>query len=391
MQYSHAHASRRMHFAERVAPRFERRHRIAIGVAMALADAVLLWAAFWSAYELRYGFEVGGDIFPWDLQSFSAFYGRTGLFVLFCMISFLFRGIYSLPAWTTLLDEGMLIAGSITIAMGGLILTNYLSQFSPSRLVFVYAWLLAILYLMTLRLASRGARRALWSRSIGVERLLIVGSGEAGRRIVQAVITAPDAGLRIAGFAGEPGHQSRMHIGGQHGIAAPPLLGGFDDVPSLLERHRIDQVIIAIEQDNHDAVESISALCHAAGVKFFVVPDLLQLSFERAELSELAGVPLLGVRQAAITGWSGTLKRGFDMTAEPGAARSSGDPVGNDLGAGVGCKGNHYLFATEAVGTEWRTVRSAYGLPDSKVSLVRRNREPGLVGLRCWSMFCEAR
>ncbi|MGD9710580.1 MAG: sugar transferase [Thermomicrobiales bacterium] len=313
MQYSHAQASSRMHFAERVVPRFERRHRFAVAMVIASMDAVLLWAAFWSAYELRYGFEIGGGIFPWDLQSFSAFYGRAGLFVLFCLVSFLIRGVYRLSPWTTLLDEGMLVAGSITVAMGGLILTNYLSQFSPSRLVFVYAWALAIIYLMFLRVVRRTVRNALWARSIGVERLLIVGSGEAGRRIVQAVVTAPDAGLRIAGFASQPGAQFQMLIRGRQGMATPPRLGNFEDVPALLERHRIDQVVIAIESDNHDDVASISSLCHSAGVRFFVVPDLLQLSFERAELSELAGVPLLGVRQAAITGWNASLKRGFDV------------------------------------------------------------------------------
>lgn len=313
MQYSHAPASRRMPIAERALPRFERRHHVAISIAIAMVDAVLLWAAFWSAYELRYGFEIGGDIFPWDLQSFSAYYERAGIFVLLCFVSFVIRGVYRLPVWTSLLDEGMLIAGSITVAMGALVLTNYLSQFSPSRLVFVFAWVLSILYLMVLRVFRRGVRQALWARSIGVERLLIVGSGEASRRIVQAVVAAPDAGLRISGFAGQPGEQRMLPVGGRNGGAAPPRLGGFDDVPALIGRHRIDQVIIAIEQDNHDEVGSISALCHAAGVRFYVVPDLLQLSFERAELSEIAGVPLLGVRQAAITGWSASVKRVFDV------------------------------------------------------------------------------
>ncbi|MEZ4500377.1 MAG: hypothetical protein R2839_09915 [Thermomicrobiales bacterium] len=46
-------------------------------------DAALLWFAFWLAYELRYGFEIGGDVFPWDQQAFSAYYQRSALFVLF--------------------------------------------------------------------------------------------------------------------------------------------------------------------------------------------------------------------------------------------------------------------------------------------------------------------
>lgn len=206
MQYSHAQASERMQFLDQALPQFERKHGLAISVALVLVDTVLLWFAFWSAYELRYGIQFGGDIFPWDLQSFSAFYGRAALFVAFCLASFAVRGVYRIPKWTSLLDEAMLIIGAITVGMGAVILTNYLSQFSPSRLVFVYAWVLSIAYLLAVRVARRGLRQALWQRSIGVERVLVVGSGDIGRRIAQAVLAAPDAGLRIAGFVDEPGN-----------------------------------------------------------------------------------------------------------------------------------------------------------------------------------------
>jgi lipopolysaccharide/colanic/teichoic acid biosynthesis glycosyltransferase len=302
-----------MQLAERVIPRFERQHRLAIAAAIAAIDALLLWFAFWLAYELRYGYELGGDVFPWDQQSFSAYYQRAALFVLLSLGILLLRGAYRLPVWTSLLDEGMLIGGSVTVAMGALVLTNYLSQFSPSRLVFVYAWALAIIFLMAFRLARRGIRQALWARSIGVERLLIVGSGDPGRRIAQAVLAAPDAGLRIAGYVDEPDQQRMMQFGSRHGLVSPQRLGGVSDIPALLNRHRIDQVIIALDQTNQTAVAAISELCHVAGVRFHVVPDLLQLSFERAELSELAGVPLLGIRQAAITGTNATIKRVFDL------------------------------------------------------------------------------
>lgn len=313
MQYSHVQASQGMQVADRVIPRFERRHRVALSLLVVAVDAALLWFAFWLAYELRYGFEIGGDVFPWDQQAFSAYYQRSALFVLFSLAILIVRGAYRLPAWTTLLDEGMLVAGSITVAMGGLVLTNYLSQFSPSRLVFVYAWVLSIALLIVFRLTKRGVRQALWARSIGVERLLIVGSGNPGRRIAQAVLAAPDAGLRIAGFVDDPGRQRMLQVGSRQGIVSPQRLGGISDLPTLLGRHRIDQVIIALDQRNHADVEAISTLCQVSGVQFHVVPDLLQLSFERAELSELAGVPLLGVRQATITGTSATVKRVFDI------------------------------------------------------------------------------
>jgi lipopolysaccharide/colanic/teichoic acid biosynthesis glycosyltransferase len=302
-----------MQFLDKALPQFERKHGLAISVALVLVDTVLLWFAFWSAYELRYGFEFGGDIFPWDLQSFSAFYGRSALFVAFCLISFAVRGVYQIPKWTSLLDEAMLIIGAVTVGMGAVILTNYLSQFSPSRLVFVYAWVLSIAYLLAVRVARRGLRQALWQRSIGVERVLVVGSGDIGRRIAQAVLAAPDAGLRIAGFVDEPGNGHSMTVGSEHGILAAQRLGSLDDIPAILKRHRIDQVIISTGGNHHDRMVKVGDLCNAAAIPFYIVPDLLQLSLDRAELTELAGVPLLGVRSAAIVGGNAAVKRAIDL------------------------------------------------------------------------------
>jgi len=150
-----------------------------------LADFLVLWLSFWLAYKLRYTWQVGGEVFAFNQREFSDFYGRTALFALFCLAIFLIRGVYRLSSWTTLLDEMGLVAGSVTMAMGGLLLTAYLSQFSPSRLLFVYTWAISLGFLLLVRIARRQIREALWARDIGVRRVLIVGNGTSGRRLMQ--------------------------------------------------------------------------------------------------------------------------------------------------------------------------------------------------------------
>jgi lipopolysaccharide/colanic/teichoic acid biosynthesis glycosyltransferase len=198
--------------------------------------------------------------------------------------------------------------------MAALVLTNYLSQFNPSRLVFVYAWLLAIAYLTVYRLISRAIRQALWRRSVGIERVLIAGSGDAARRIVQAMHAAPDSGLRIAGFVDDPDAPNVMSFGTERGMSIAHRLGGIDDIPRLIHRNAIDQVIVAVGSDRHGDMRQASEVCRTAGVTFHFVPDLLQLSFERAALTDYAGVPLLGVRDASIRGGDAALKRVLDIT-----------------------------------------------------------------------------
>jgi len=104
-----------------------------------------------------------------------------------------------------------------------------------------------------------------------------------------------------------------MSVGTERGILAPQRLGSLDDIQSVLTRHRIDQVIIAVGGNHHDRMVKVGELCSKAAIPFHIVPDLLQLSFDRAELTELAGVPLLGVRNAAIVGGNSAVKRAMDI------------------------------------------------------------------------------
>ena len=134
-------------------------------ITLAIFDIAAIWLGFYLAYVARYRLEIGGDVFVFNQREFSDFYGRVGLFTLFCMAIFLVRGVYRQSAWTSLLDEMGLLAGSLTIAMGGLILTAYLSQFSPSRLLFVFAWVFTLGLLFLVRIAAPAtAGSALGSR-----------------------------------------------------------------------------------------------------------------------------------------------------------------------------------------------------------------------------------
>ncbi len=284
--------------------------RVLLSVAV---DALAIWLAFWLAYLLRYRYEVGGEILWFNHRAFADFHGRIALFTLFCLGIFLVRGVYRLSSWTTLLDEMGSIAGSVTIAMGGLILTAYLSQFSPSRLLFVYAWALAIGLLFLVRVARRQLREALWARDIGVRRVLIVGNGMTGRRLMQVLLATPSMGMRVSGYVDQGPARTVLTAGTARGVMRARHLGTLDDIPSILDRNPIDEVILALPSEGHGRVLEIGNWCRTAGVPFRIVPDLLQLSLDRVQLDEISGVPIIRLREASIRGVHATIKRGMDL------------------------------------------------------------------------------
>ncbi|MER3437193.1 MAG: undecaprenyl-phosphate glucose phosphotransferase, partial [Chloroflexota bacterium] len=63
----------------------------------------------------------------------------------------------------------------------------------------------------------------------------------------------------------------------------------------------------------HGRVLAIVEECRQSGVTFKVVPDLIQLSLDRVDLAEVAGVPLIGIKDASIRGLNYVVKRSIDI------------------------------------------------------------------------------
>ena len=138
-------------------------------------DAGLVWLAFMLAHFLRYELQVGGEIMFWNDEPFSTFYKPAALYLGLTLFVFGLRGVYTLPRSTSFLDEATLVIGGLITAMAGVILAAYFLGFFPSRLMFLYAWITALVFLVAKRGLLRHGRKWLWERGIGVDRVLVVG------------------------------------------------------------------------------------------------------------------------------------------------------------------------------------------------------------------------
>lgn len=278
-------------------------------------DAGFAFLSFWIAWQLRYEFEFGGEVSIFSYRSFAEFRDRALIFAALTVGVLIVRGVYWLPRSTGLLDESVMIIGGLTTAIAGVILTAFLTRFVPSRLVFIYAWLIAIVFFVVRRAASRTLRAALWKRGLYVDRVLVVGSGESGRRIMEAMLNTPSLGYNLVGFADDLPETSDLSVATEHRVHRAPRLGSLDDVERLVARHDVDEVIIALPAHQVPRVTTIIEQCHQRSVQFKVVPDLLQLSLDRVDLGEVAGLPLIGVKPASIQGGQLLAKRFIDALA----------------------------------------------------------------------------
>ncbi|MGH2562800.1 MAG: sugar transferase [Thermomicrobiales bacterium] len=277
------------------------------------SDAALLWFAFWLAYTVRYTWEIGGAIQPGDWRPFSTFYPPAALLLGVTLVVFLVRRAYRLPRWTSFLDEAMLVVGGVTTSMASVILFAYLLRYFPSRLALVYAWGGAILLLLARRVVSRLLLRWLWARGVGVDRVLVVGAGGAGRRVMQALMGRSSFGYHLVGFVDDGITADAVAVATEHRVTRADRLGTTDEVGEIVASRDIDEVIIALPGDAHERVLAIIDQCRQRAVTFKVVPDLLQLSLDRVDLGEVSGVPLIGLKDASIRGASYAVKRSIDV------------------------------------------------------------------------------
>ncbi len=276
-------------------------------------DVASVFLAFWLGYLVRYRLEVGGPIAFWADEPFTRFLPPALVAMALTPVVFAVRGVYRLDHVGGLLDTAEAVIGGFTTSMAGVVMLAFFFRFQPSRIVFLYAWAIAIVLMLAHRWLLAVVRRMLWRAGVGVDRVLVVGDGEAARRVMQAMFSEAHLGYRLVGFASDTEGSDRLNVATETGTLVSPRLGTTDEVGELVRRHRVDEVIIAPSGRSTTSAREIISACRAQVVKFRLVPDVVQFSQDRASLDEIAGIPLIGISDASIRGWNAVVKRIVDI------------------------------------------------------------------------------
>lgn len=141
-------------------------------------------------------------------------------------------------------------------------------------------------------------------RARSVQRVLIVGAGEAGSLVAREIQQNPGLGLQPVGFVDDDPGKQWLRI---HGVQ---VVGGLEDIPALVQARKIDQVLIAIPSASPVVIRQITDLCRARGVTPLILPGMSQLVSGHVEMQRFRKVQLedLLARQPVHTDISGVRK-----------------------------------------------------------------------------------
>ncbi len=117
-------------------------------------------------------------------------------------------------------------------------------------------------------------------------RILIAGAGDAGAMILREMQNNPGVGLHVVGFVDDNPHKLHMHI---YGVQ---VLGARDDIPALVKKHRVDEVIIAMPTAPGKALRAIKSICETAQVSYKTVPGVYELVDGTVSVNQLREVQI---------------------------------------------------------------------------------------------------
>ena len=278
-------------------------------ISLVLLDGLLVAVAFILAYRLR-------TVIPWPAElvnevPISDYYGLMAALIFSILIVLFFYRQYYMPRAVSRVDQfysvfaGVSIGTMMAVAISVFTFKNSIFEVDFPRAMIIYIWVLSIILIMLGRIAHQATRSRLSDRGMGRDRLLIVGSGEVARIILQRIQWSPQLGYDLVGVVnGEAG---------EHEVLGVPVIGEPEDLPELIEEFGVDEVIVAMPEKGHREVMGVISYCERGRVSIKVFPDFFQFIASEADIDDLGGLPLLSIRDYAMRGYQLIFKRIMDL------------------------------------------------------------------------------
>ncbi len=204
-------------------------------------------------------------------------------------------GLYArLWRYTSIRDVLKIVQASI-IGSALLILVNFalLPVFGwmplPSYSVFVVDWVLNLGGLSFSRLLLRmllnwlilHQKKDVIEKLTRHKRVLIAGAGDVGAIVSRLIQDNPHMGFRVIGYVDDDPAKQTMYVNGM------PVLGTRQDLPDLVVRHKIDEVIVAMPTAPQRVIDEIVEKSASVSVRARVIPGIHDLLMGTLSVDQL--------------------------------------------------------------------------------------------------------
>jgi exopolysaccharide biosynthesis polyprenyl glycosylphosphotransferase len=94
-----------------------------------------------------------------------------------------------------------------------------------------------------------------------------------------------------------------------------PVLGGYMDLPQIIEEHEVEEALIAIETSDHDKLKRImdQLFDYDDRVLVKVIPDMYDIMLGSVKMNHVYGTALIEIRRGLMPKWQRIIKRIIDI------------------------------------------------------------------------------
>jgi exopolysaccharide biosynthesis polyprenyl glycosylphosphotransferase len=278
------------------------------GLVLVVGDALALVAAFILAYLLRGRFHLGHHAVAHPIAGTT--YLHIFLLLLpFWILVFALMGLYSNTIQEKRFVEfGRLLIGSL---IGLFFVTSYayfsLHPVFPSKLVPVYGFTLAFIFLLAYRNAARTLRARLFRRNIGITNILLVGNTRVTVELLELLKDSKVSGYNVLGVVADKQQAKQRY---------PKLraFDSFDEAIAHLNPNRIHSIVQTELYASGERNNEILEYAQTHHISFRFVPGNSELFVGNIAVELFRSqIPVIAVHQTALIGWGRIIKRLFDL------------------------------------------------------------------------------
>lgn len=185
--------------------------------------------------------------------------------------------------------------------------TFFYRELSFSRIMAVYFWVFSNIFLFVSHRLVRLLVKEMHVRGMNLRKVLVVGAGELGQRVVQKLNFFPEIGFSVVGYLTHDPEKVGAELEGCK------VLGLYEDLNRVIKENEVSQLFIALPLNASNQLQKILASLEEETVDIKLVPDLLSYIDLQSGIEELDGMPLINLTESPLYGWNTILKRVSDI------------------------------------------------------------------------------
>ncbi|MFC1584697.1 sugar transferase [Fibrobacterota bacterium] len=272
------------------------------------ADVLTIVLSFWLGYWVwdMIGYSIAPGFFY--QEGFSQYHFSLGVALISCLVGFQVNGLYHPYRSILNIREFEVILKTCLVGCAVTLCIIFLSkeQFF-SRGVFTITWSSMVMLMFLQRFAFFQFQNYLRSCGFAETTAIIYGAGEVGNKLLDKLHQSPKLGYQVVGFIDDSAKLKQSFISGV------PVLGGFSSLHEVIRETGAKKLFVAISHLPQKVVDDILSICKSTGCEFQIVPSLYDIVIQRVKLSEVDGIPLIGVSEPRYSFRKVLVKRIFDL------------------------------------------------------------------------------